>query len=308
MNESRNYVEEFLDDTTLDYLLGVHGDINGACPLQRHPDDECEPPLSRDVSKLVILEWFARWWGTEYDHQQFFVAKRYCFTDLHYDSYHNFYVCVSGTRRWTLAPPSTSKWLQPRRAGPYTSGSDIVPHQGQFESCPMMKDFPFINIDLHPGDVLYIPAFWWHLVESLPGSDGVTIAYNYFFSERPEVVYSDFDAAISRAEGIQRQMEGSIRGARRSRESTFAHPTTGVLHRSRNRHRKRVIPDNSAFGKRVRWTPEEEAFLVDNLPTLQGKWADMLRAGSGIFAATRRPIDLYQKARSLIKPTINSVF
>ncbi len=130
-HRAKVYLEEFLDDTTLDYLLGVHGDINGACPLQRHPDDECEPPLSRDVSKLVILEWFARWWGTEYDHQQFFMAKRYCFTDLHYDSYHNFYVCVwnqtvdiSPTQHIKVAT-TTTVWALHKRVGHRSSSGTI---------------------------------------------------------------------------------------------------------------------------------------------------------------------------------------
>jgi hypothetical protein len=51
------------------------------------------------------------------------MAKRYCFKDLHYDSYHNFYVCVTGTRPGHLLrrPPRSGSSLEDlvsTRAGP----------------------------------------------------------------------------------------------------------------------------------------------------------------------------------------------
>ena len=111
-------IEEFLDhtDSTSDqdslYLLGIHAVGNHAplsyCPVQMHSDDnEVAPPLSKDVpSEVPILQWYAKLLAEkqkskspiQYDHQQFFLASGYAYTDLHYDSYDNFYVAVSGTR------------------------------------------------------------------------------------------------------------------------------------------------------------------------------------------------------------------
>ena len=78
------------------------------------------PPLSRDVpSHVTLLEWYAELLAKkqkaqtpiQYDHQQFFLASGYAYTDLHYDSYVNFYVAVSGIRRWTLACPNAAAFF-----------------------------------------------------------------------------------------------------------------------------------------------------------------------------------------------------
>jgi hypothetical protein len=172
----------------------------------------------------------------------------------------------------------------------------MVPHLNQFDSCPMLQDFPFINIDLKPGDVLYVPAFWWHLVQSLPAGDGITIAYNYFFSQPPDAIYTNFNAATSRADATERQMEGCIRGSKRSRVSTFTHPTTEVLSNKRSR-KSQGLADGIAPAKRFPWSEEELEFLTQQISQLPGKWTKILNAGSGIFIPSRKPIHLYQKAR-----------
>ena len=209
-------IAEFLDHTDTKeefdglYMLGIHSVANHGlayCPVQRHADDkDAIAPLSRDVpSEINFLEWYAQLLaeeqGTEnpvkYDHQQFFLAKGYAFTDLHYDSYDNFYVAVSGTRRWTLACPNASRWLIDSAAGKLKSGSVCVPHQDSFPQGSPAQIYPFAYVDLQPGDMLYVPACWWHLVESKPGDDGFSSAFNFFFSKPPDEVFGDFQKRLA---------------------------------------------------------------------------------------------------------------
>ena len=169
------------------YLLGIHEARGNStyCPVMAHPDDkEIQPPLAADVpEKVDIVEWFTKQFGSSYDHQQFFLTKGYAFTDLHYDSYDNFYVAVAGTRRWTIAPPELARYLVESSGGALKSGSQAVPHKKLWGSHPAVQLFPFPTIELNPGDMLFLPACFWHLVESVPGASGFSCAFNYFFSK-----------------------------------------------------------------------------------------------------------------------------
>ena len=205
-------LEEFLLDAELDkkvlgqYLLGIHSVGNASsllyCPVQVHAEDEGRiPPLSRDVPRSIdLVNWYGMYLAglkganetIPYDHQQFFLARGYAFTDLHYDTYDNFYVAASGTRRWTLACPNASRWLIGPAAGKLKSGSQMIPHQDKFPPGSPAQIYPFAFVDLKPGDVLFVPSCWWHLVESIPGDEGYSSAFNFFFSNPPDEVYERF--------------------------------------------------------------------------------------------------------------------
>ena len=196
------------------YLLGIHdwrGGNSTFCPVQRHPEDpEARlPPLARYVPPFPLVDHYAKSFGAPYDHQQFFLTRGYAYTDLHYDSYDNFYVAVSGKRKWTLAPPALSRWLVESSGGALKSGSQAIPHKMIFGEHPTASLFPFANVELFPGDVLYVPATWWHLVESVPGPDGFSCAFNYFFSRDADLVIGEVEELFKKWDGrvSQRQAE-----------------------------------------------------------------------------------------------------
>ena len=291
---------DFLNDPKLEYMLGVHGDFTGYCPSQPHVHDMgVVPPFSRDIPEsIAFLEWFNELFGSRYDHQQFFISKDNVFTDMHYDSYHNFYICVSGVRRWTLAPPEASRWLQTN--GVYSNASDIAPHLDQYGKFPMLRSFNFVTIDLRPGDLLYVPSFWWHQVESLPCKvSGYTIAFNYFFSERPNKVYKALDEAHAVCTGFYHQALGSLRGSRKKRAGTFTHPETEVVSPERRRRADVPLSYLDQPKKRVKWADKEVEFFMSCMPHRMGQWAQILTAGRGIFNECRKPRDLLEKARTL---------
>jgi hypothetical protein len=291
---------EFLDDARLDYLLGVHGDFTGYSPSQPHPDDQGTlPPFSRSIPcRMPIVEMFGELFGSRFDHQQFFMSKSNVFTDMHFDTYHNFYMCVTGVRKWTLAPPEASQWIQ--MGGLYSSASEVVPHLNEYGKWPMLESFEFKVVDLQAGDLLYVPPFWWHQVESFPSQvSGLSIAYNYFFSEAPDKVFDSLDRAHSVCAGFYRQALGSLKGSRRTRVSTFAHPETDIVPRERIRgsdssQSKQQEPTK----KRVKWAETEVEYLTNCMPQLMGQWVRILEEGRGIFNECRRPRDLLEKVRT----------
>jgi hypothetical protein len=224
MNEFLTSTEADTSDNGL-YMLGIHavaGNSNVSyCPVQTHEDDlDSSPPLARDVPRTVeLVEWYAKVLAEEqgqetqvrYDHQQFFLAKGYAFTDLHYDSYDNFYVAVTGRRRWTLACPHASRWLISATGGKLRSGSPLIPHLNDYPTGSPAQIYPFSYVDLGPGDVLFVPDCWWHLVESVPGESGFSCAFNYFFSKPPDRVFDNFQATLASTDAIVNGMQSVCR-------------------------------------------------------------------------------------------------
>lgn len=89
----------------------------------------------------------------------------------HFDASPNLAVCVAGRRRFTLFPPEEvgNLYLGPldnTLAGPPNSMVD--PDAPDLDRYPRFADAlakAFVA-DLEPGDVLFIPAIWWHHVRA----------------------------------------------------------------------------------------------------------------------------------------------
>jgi hypothetical protein len=99
-------------------------------------------------------------------------------TVLHYDAYHNTYVQLYGHKRFLLAPPRAFWGLY---LYPATHPSDrqsqvrpglLDPDLGEF---PGFEGVPFWQADLLPGDVLCLPAFWFHQVQAKSDSISVSV-------------------------------------------------------------------------------------------------------------------------------------
>ncbi|KAI6653760.1 hypothetical protein LOD99_3264 [Oopsacas minuta] len=94
---------------------------------------------------------------------------------MHYCEYHNFYVQIQGSKKFTVFSPS--EWIH---VYPYPY---LHPHHAQAQvNISNVNDtdkFPFITkatgmeITLEPGDLLYLPPLWFHHVEALETSISV---------------------------------------------------------------------------------------------------------------------------------------
>jgi len=93
-------------------------------------------------------------------------------TATHWDQSQNLACVVAGRRRWTLFPPDQLKNLY---VGPldFTLAGQPISIVDVDE--PDLKTFPRFaealkearQVELTPGDALYLPAMWWHDVRSL---------------------------------------------------------------------------------------------------------------------------------------------
>lgn len=101
----------------------------------------------------------------------------------HFDEAHNIAACVSGRRRFTLFPPEQvgNLYVGPLDHTPAGAPISMASRaQPDFDKYPRFRDALAAAqvAELEPGDAIYIPAIWWHQVESI---GHLNILINYWW-------------------------------------------------------------------------------------------------------------------------------
>ena len=108
-------------------------------------------------------------------------------TPLHRDLVDNFLVQVWGFKQLRLISPAHTGRLYPEHEGlnPYYEPSKLDADVPDLERFPACADVPFVDCVLAPGDIIYMPAGWWHRVRSLEPS----LSINFFaLNQRPRSI------------------------------------------------------------------------------------------------------------------------
>ena len=162
-------LREFISD----YLIpSNHGSIasDNVCYLAQHALFEQLPSLKNDFTpprfcRLGVLKRTNAWLGT-----------RDTVTPLHFDSYHNIFVQVAGTKQVKLIDPRyTENLYVSKRGGLDSQGnvSQVDVEKPDLKSFPLFREVNVLNCVVHPGDILFIPKGWWHHVRSVTTSFSV---------------------------------------------------------------------------------------------------------------------------------------
>jgi hypothetical protein len=107
-------------------------------------------------------------------------------TSLHYDLWHGFLAQISGTKKVVLFPPWESPRLYtaspfgPRPAATNLPSDCLTADPRQFPKLFEAERYEFV---LRPGEMLYIPPYWWHQVESLDNNVSLPCRYSIHWSE-----------------------------------------------------------------------------------------------------------------------------
>ncbi len=92
-------------------------------------------------------------------------------TGYHADWGHNLFAQIIGVKRFHLVDEAhRDSMYRNRRYDPYSYMSDIDLAAWSPEQQPKYADVPVAVVDLGPGDLMYVPPYWWHHVESLEAS------------------------------------------------------------------------------------------------------------------------------------------
>lgn len=165
-------------------------------------------PLWQDVEQS--LPWADAAFGRPPAATNFWMGEDAARTTVHADLFDNLYVVVRGTKEFTLLPPQEGHLLQRAR---YRAGTYAADLTFELDEPPCYVHWTHLDIEgddvaeaLRPvrasvsaGELLYLPALWWHAVSQKGDADGsATTAVNYWY-EGPVALGDEAEAAADRA-------------------------------------------------------------------------------------------------------------
>jgi hypothetical protein len=98
---------------------------------------------------------------------RFWIGPARTVTPLHCDFDDNIFAQIWGTKRIFLCPPHHDEFLYVREANPLLFGSPVDPESPDFITFPLARQAAMIEVIVKPGDMLYVPAGWYHQVRAL---------------------------------------------------------------------------------------------------------------------------------------------
>jgi len=119
-------------------------------------------------------------WQGKLTSNMMFVGQRGCVTPAHIDEQHNIFAQLCGRKRFVLFPPGDWDKLYPFPNGhPNDRQSQVDYREPDFSRFPRFVDVKPYEAVLGPGDVLFVPQYWWHHVENL---DDGCVSVNFWFT------------------------------------------------------------------------------------------------------------------------------
>jgi len=118
----------------------------------------------------------------KYRHVNFWFGPGNNFTPLHYDPANNFLAQVRGQKQVILCPPREIARLYPfpfsYLANHFSQVNVLSPDLARF---PAWAHADRAVLELGPGDMLFIPLYWWHAVWGIDQNTSI----NYWWRARP---------------------------------------------------------------------------------------------------------------------------
>jgi hypothetical protein len=88
-------------------------------------------------------------------------------TPLHCDYDDNIFAQIWGTKRIFLSPAHHDEFLYANEANAILFGSPFDPEAPDFDKFPLARQASMIECIVEPGEMLYVPAGWYHQVRAL---------------------------------------------------------------------------------------------------------------------------------------------
>jgi len=98
---------------------------------------------------------------------RFWIGPARTVTPLHCDYDDNIFAQIWGSKRIFLSPPHHGEFLYTREANAILFGSPFDPEAPDFEKFPLACQASMIECLVDPGEMLYVPAGWYHQVRAL---------------------------------------------------------------------------------------------------------------------------------------------
>ncbi|MFN6530672.1 cupin-like domain-containing protein [Nostoc sp. ChiSLP03a] len=159
-----------------DYINNHLEDRNLECYLSEAYFEERFPEIVGDVTYPEYLNrkaFVILWYG-------FSSTKFSSTTNLHFDPLHNIFAQIRGRKRILLYPPSNYLSFYPPLDSPSGVGfnSKVNPDLLNLELFPKFPWQEKIEVILKPGEILYIPPFWWHHITAVDKNISLSFWYD----------------------------------------------------------------------------------------------------------------------------------
>mmetsp|Transcript_27108 Transcript_27108/g.65973 ORF Transcript_27108/g.65973 Transcript_27108/m.65973 type:complete len:255 (-) Transcript_27108:1517-2281(-) len=153
------------------------GELSFYLNLQNLTADPDQGFVYKYLSGDFQVPWFSTWLFL--DQVNFWMGgPRDVTSQLHYDGGINLLAQISGTKRFLLLPPSAAPYLYLNFSSPTPNFSPIDIESPDVDRYPeYAKVSKPIECLVEPGDVLHVPAKWFHQVHS----SGRNVAVNFWF-------------------------------------------------------------------------------------------------------------------------------
>lgn len=106
------------------------------------------------------------------------------YTPLRYNiSHRNFYMVTSGKIKMKLIPPLHGKYLQKENDYDiFEFGSPVDPWEVQDKYKPEFDKVKVLDLELHPGQIINIPPYWWYSIKYVKVSSICVFKYRTYMS------------------------------------------------------------------------------------------------------------------------------
>ena len=123
------------------------------------------PELAGDVR-------FPRW--STPSRVNFWFGSAGTITPLHFDREHNLFAQIYGSKEFTIFNPADTPYLYQYAAeSKLPQLSHVRPEDPDLDRYPLFAKAQPMKFTMNPGDLLFLPRFWWHRVRSLSVSVSV---------------------------------------------------------------------------------------------------------------------------------------
>jgi len=161
-------------------------------PLATLGSDPYGTEMREDRSRFQWLQQLAEEAALgELDNNQLWIGRGGSLTPCHYDKAENLHMQICGQKTFLLIPPDQTFAVYPYPIDhPLDSFSMVdfdAPDLQRFDRFAHLKPF---EVTLEPGDLLYLPKYWWHQVAQGPGDN---ISLNFWCAQRQADQMSIFE-------------------------------------------------------------------------------------------------------------------
>ncbi len=127
------------------------------------------------------FERLEKFFGRIFVRVEMFMGGQQNATAFHCAALGNLFCQILGEKRWVLVSARHAKWMYPRitfnnKVGLFFTSPVVSDDEEEInQKYPLFKYVPKFVAHLKPGDLLYVPPWWWHEIKNFGETIGIPI-------------------------------------------------------------------------------------------------------------------------------------